>query len=166
MRPTPSILLIAAAVLMGCSGTGGVPDIGEDIPSEAFAAMDSVYQRFIRAYELGEPDSVAVLYTDEPFYLPASGDVRRGPDELRGELGFLVALREMGRVPRLRFESIERGASGDLAFDIGYFHLRVELEDGSWLPETRGKFTTVWRRGSEGSWRIHVDGFSPAPAEP
>lgn len=139
-------------------------DAGES-RSEAFAAMDSVYRRFIRAYALGEPDSVIVLYTDAPLYLPGSGDIRQGVDELRAEFGFLRGLREAERVPRIQFESIERDASGDLAYDVGYYRLQVELADGSTLPETRGKFTTFWRRGSDGSWRIHVDSFSPAPEQ-
>lgn len=141
------------------------PSLAGESRSEAFAAMDSVYRRFIRAYALGEPDSVIVLYTDAPLYLPGSGDIRQGVDELGAEFGFLRGLREAEGVPRIQFESIERDASGDLAYDVGYYRLQVELADGSTLPETRGKFTTFWRRGSDGSWRIHVDSFSPAPEQ-
>lgn len=149
----------------GCVGGGAPADETDGAPAEtaAFAAMDAVYERFTRAYRLGEPDSVVALYDDAPLYLPAQGDMRNGRDELRREFGFLRTIRERGGTARISFESVDRAASGDLAYDVGYYTLRVERPDGTMSPPSRGKFTTVWRRTADGEWRIHVDGFSPAP---
>lgn len=132
-------------------------------PGSASAALDSHYDRFTRAYALAEPDSVVALYTDEALYLPAGGDVRRGKETLRGEFAFLDALREGGGKARIAFESLDRGGSGDLAYDVGYYRIQIEQADGTTEPASRGKFATVWKRGADGKWRIHVDSFSPAP---
>lgn len=145
----------------GGSSAGG-SDGGDPDPS---AAMDAAYERFTRAYHLAEPDSVVALYTDDALYLPAGGDVRRGKETLRGEFAFLDSIRESGGKALIEFESVDRGASGDLAYDIGYYRLRVARGDGTTTDPSRGKFATVWKRGADGAWRIHVDSFSPAPEE-
>lgn len=135
----------------------------QDPPAEALAAMDSVYARFARAYALGEPDSVVALYTDTPMYLPAGAQaVLVGRASLREQFGFLTDLRSRGATARITFESVDRGSSGDLGYDVGYYHLQVAEGERPPGPAARGKFVTVWRRGADGRWRIHVDGFSPA----
>ncbi|MEX0893901.1 MAG: DUF4440 domain-containing protein [Gemmatimonadota bacterium] len=127
------------------------------------AAMDAVYARFSRAYRMGEPDSVVTLYTENPLYLPRQGPVLAGRQVLRTQFVFLDRIREAGGTAHLSFESVGRGASGELGWDVGYYTLQVQQADGTRTPAARGKFTTVWRRGADGAWRIHVDGFSPAP---
>lgn len=130
---------------------------------DVFAAMDGVYERFTRAYLLGEPDSVVVLYTDDPLYLPGQGPVLEGRDVLRSQFRFLETIRAQGSTAHISFESKGRGTSGDQAWDVGYYTLEVEDAAGRRGPPGRGKFTTVWQRDATGQWRIHVDGFSPAP---
>lgn len=72
-------------------------------------------------------------------------------------------IRESGGTARISFESVARRASGDLAYDVGYYTLQVERADGTLRAPNRGKFTTVWERGPDGRWRIRIDSFSPAP---
>jgi ketosteroid isomerase-like protein len=127
------------------------------------SAMNGVYERFARAYRLGLPDSVVVLYTDQPLYLPGQGPVLEGREALRSQFAFLDQLRRNGATAHITFESVARGSSGQIAYDVGYYTIVVEQADGTRRPPNRGKFTTVWRRDAEGLWRIHVDGFSPAP---
>lgn len=170
-----SLALVAwLAAIQGCVQSGEPPEEAARTPAasaaggaaaeeEVFSALDSVFARFTRAYELGEPDSVVALYTDDPLYLPAQGDVRRGVEELAGQFAFLQGIRERGERARISFESVDRGTSGDLAYDVGYYTLQVEGADGELSPPSRGKFATVWRRDDDGAWRIHVDSFSPAP---
>jgi uncharacterized protein (TIGR02246 family) len=152
------LLCVAPWALHGCGSR-------EDSEDDVFVAMEEVYERFTNAYRLGEPDSVVVLYTDDPLYLPPQGPVLQGREALRGQFSFLEAVRSSGGVARISFESVERGASDDLAWDVGYYTLHVERPEGL-SPRSRGKFTTLWRRDGAGRWRIHVDGFSPAPPPP
>lgn len=170
--PIPERYLPEGAGASGSSGdgstggTGSAGSAGGEAPgADALGAMDAVYERFTRAYALAEPDSVVALYTDEALYLPAQGDVRAGQEELRSEFGFLDRIREQGGTARIGFESLDRGASGDLAYDVGYYRLQGERADGTMMPVARGKFATVWKRADDGRWRIHVDSFSPAPSE-
>jgi uncharacterized protein (TIGR02246 family) len=167
MIPGPFRFALLMCLLPAVAACGGAPQASPSTTdTEAVsAAMDTVYERFTRAYRLGEVDSVAVLYADAPLYLPARGDIRSGRDELRQEFGFLQRVHEQGGISHIDFESIARHASGDLAYDVGYYTLRTETPDGTLGPASRGKFTTVWRRDARGRWRILIDSFSPAPPE-
>lgn len=155
--------VLAALALSPLVGCGPADPAAERAREPAFAAMDSVYDRFVRAYRLGRPDSVVALYTDTPLYLPGRGSVVEGREGLRSQFSFLERIRADSATAHLSFSSVDRGASGDLAWDVGYYTLEVEQRDGSRSEPSRGKFTTVWRRDAEGRWRIHVDAFSPAP---
>ncbi len=50
---------------------------------------------------------------------------------------------------------------------MGYYTLEFG-SGGRTFARSRGKFTTVWRPGPDGRWRIHVDAFNPAepPEQP
>lgn len=161
MRGLAALLVVAA-----CTAPAHDGENAQEAPADearVSAAMDSVYARFTQAYALGEPDSVLALYTDRPLYLPAGADeVLQGREALRTQFGFLADAREAGRTLRIRFESVDRGASAGVGYDIGYYLLHAETVDGSPGPASRGKFVTVWLRGPDGRWRIHADGFSPA----
>lgn len=155
--PSPRLVLCTAALSVAACAAPAV-----DHDEAAFEAMGAVYDRFTRAYRLGEPDSVVVLYGDSPLYLPGRGPIVEGREALRTQFEFLDNAREQGATPHIWFESVGRGTSGELAWDVGYYTIQVENRDGSRSPPNRGKFTTVWRRDSDGQWRIMVDGFSPA----
>lgn len=154
--------LVVLALGTACGGVGSSAAEAPGKVAAASAAMDSAYERFARAYRLGDPDSVLALYAEDPLYLPGQGDIRRGRQEVRSQFGFLERIREGGGTAQIGFESVARHASGDLAFDVGYYTLQVERADGSAGPPSRGKFTTVWERGADGAWRIRIDSFSPA----
>ncbi|MEX0892003.1 MAG: nuclear transport factor 2 family protein [Gemmatimonadota bacterium] len=155
-----SVLLVPALWAISGCGSGAASE------GETFAEMEAVYERFTRGYRLGEPDSIVALYTDEPLYLPPLGPVLQGRDVLWSQFEFLESIRARGAVAHISFESLGRGASADMAWDVGYYTLQTEEQDGTRSPPGRGKFTTIWRRDSHDNWRIHVDGFSQAPPPP
>lgn len=143
-----SILIVLAAVAAACT-----PRAGD--PARTAAALDSAYATFSEAYRTADPALVAGLYADSALYLVPGDSIVRGRPTIEAIFaGFLVPYsRSDSGGPRIRFEIVDRriAASGDLATDIGYF---VINERG------RGKFVVVWRRGTDGRWRIHADGYS------
>lgn len=150
-------VVVFFALLVSAPGASG------QVPEDVSAAMDEVYERFVRAYSMADPDSVVVLYADDPLYLPGQGPVVVGKAALRTQFGFLDAIRQRSASARISFESVRRGASGEVAWDVGYYTVAVEERDGRRSPATRGKFATVWVREEGLGWRIRVDSFSPAP---
>lgn len=140
------------------------PSVVSHAPSVApHAGIDAVYQRFDAAYQALSAEAVAALYTDDALYLSPASDV------LRGRANVENAFRPMfdqaksdGSKLRIRFEILDRGVQGDLGYDVGYYLLERTASDGT-ATTSKGKFTVVAKRGQDGTWRFHVDGYSGAP---
>ena len=129
--------------------------LAQESPGEAERAFADVYAAFSAAYRAGDPEAVAALYAEDAFYLAPGAEIERG-DVVR-HFGFLSSV-EPGAGPVIDFEIVDRGISGDLAYDIGYFTFRRDGDPAD--SAGRGKFLVIWKRGEDGVWRIHADGYS------
>ena len=136
------------------SGLAGRPALAQD-PGDAERAFDEAYAAFSAGYRAGDPAAVAALYAKDAFYLAPRSEIVRG--EVVQHFGFLSSF-EPGEGPVIEFEIVDREVSGDLAYDIGYFTFRQA--DAPADSGGRGKFIVIWKRGEDGVWRIHADGYS------
>jgi uncharacterized protein (TIGR02246 family) len=130
------------------------------------AAVDSVYAAFSRAYRTYDADLLRSLYTPDCQYLPANSDtgVQTCETAMHGFETFFEGARTEGRRLDIAFRFVDRAVAGDLAYDVGYYALTAATPEGEPLSVSHGKFVTVLKRQPDGAWRIHVDGYSPAPA--
>lgn len=59
------------------------------------------------------------------------------------------------------------GGAADLGYTIGTYHMTLPGSDGS-IEEIDGKYVTIWKRQSDGAWKVVVDMFNtngpPVPA--
>lgn len=166
-RVSPFLL----AILVAAAACGGAEDGRSDelaLSPEVDEAIDAAYGRFATAYELGDAGMVAGLYTPDALYLPPQGDVLRGRPAIRASFeSFFDAAMGQGVDVRISFTSVERRGDVRLVYDVGYYTLEFQNE-GRAFATSRGKFTTLWKPGADGRWRIHVDAFNPAesPEQP
>jgi ketosteroid isomerase-like protein len=55
---------------------------------------------------------------------------------------------------------IDVAKSGDLAYDVGTFELKLNDANGS--PTTMmGKYVVVWKKQADGHWKAAADIFNP-----
>lgn len=153
---------ILAAVLAGTT-VAGERVLAQEPPGEAERAFEEAYAAFSAAYRAGDPGAVAALYAEDAFYLAPGGEIERG--DVARHFAFLSSV-EPGAGPIIEFEIVDRDVAGDLAYDIGYFTFRRDAEPAAHAG--RGKFIVLWKRGDDGVWRIHADGYSDVerPAAP
>ena len=120
------------------------------------------YQRFSAAYATLDPQRVVAVYAEDAFLLPPGGDIVRGRAAIaeRYESRFRKA-REKGWTCRITFELVDRIAAGDIRNDIGYY-TTVTTDRSGHVETFRGKFSKVWRRGTDAVWRIRSDSYSSA----
>lgn len=143
-------LLPAALSAQATHGPGAAPHAG----------LDAIYATFSKGYETLDPAAVANLYAEDAVYLPPGSDVLRGRKAiLENFTGFFDSVRQSGSTLRIRFEILDRQVSGDLVSDVGYFILSRSTKDGRDSTD-RGKFVVVGKKQKDGTWRIHVDGYS------
>ena len=126
------------------------------------AAWDSLYARFSEAYRKLDADMVSNLYTQDAIYLQPNSAILKGrPEILKVFDAFFSSVRQRGDSLRITFDFVDRAVSGNLGYDIGHYSL-TSFTAGQ--PRTgRGKFTVIWKRGADGKWLIHSDGYSGVP---
>lgn len=147
-------LLPAALSAQATHGPGAAPHAG----------LDAIYATFSKGYETLDPAAVANLYTEDALYLEPGSDVSRGRKAILANFtGFFDSVRDSGSKVRIRFEILDRQVSGDLATDVGYFILSRSTKDGRDSTD-RGKFIVIGKKQADGTWRIHVDGYSGVEA--
>lgn len=126
----------------------------------AHPGLDAIYATFSKGYETLDPVAVANLYTEDALYLQPGDDILRGRKGILANFtGFFDSVRKSGSALRIRFEIVDRQVEGDLATDVGYFILTRSAKEGG-ENTNRGKFVVVARKQKDGTWRIHVDGYS------
>ncbi len=132
---------------------------GQDAAAIAEQAFDEAYAAFAEAYRQADPAGVTRLYAAEAFYLAPGDDIAKG--DVARHFEWLSSF-DAGAGPIVEFEIVDREITEDLAYDIGYYTIR--LSDAPAGSDSRGKFIVIWKRGQDGTWRIHADGFSEVSA--
>ena len=124
-------------------------------------AIDSLYRTFRLAYARLDAPAVVDLYRDDALYGSggAPGFTVGRPPIARNFEGFFRSVGADSATLELRFRFIRRFRQGDLASDVGFYHLRQVKGDSGGRPSV-GKFVTVIRRDSTGHWRFAVDTYS------
>jgi ketosteroid isomerase-like protein len=120
-------------------------------------ALTANYATFSRAYANRWPDTVTALYAADAVYLAPNQEVVRGRDAIRAVFGFLT--QQTGPGPVVVFEISERRYGRDHVNELGYYRMGPAGSDPATLPRV-GKFTVVWGRQRDGSWRILSDNYS------
>lgn len=158
----PIRALVLAAIVGGCDRPAPprVVETGEQTPGAVNAALDSVYAAFSEAYARANVQMLMDrVYAPDAFYMPAGSPILEGQDQFRGQFSFLEPYARDGLPgPDIAFDIIDRDVDGDLAYDIGIYTIDPGAPGGQ---PGRGKFLVVWKRNSQGEWRIHADSFSP-----
>ncbi len=145
----------------------------ESSRSEVDDFLDTTLPRQVEAEEAlhrGDPTPRMAMWShDDPVTLfGALGPCKSGWDEVSRIFRWVASL--FSSVTDYRFELVAAGASGDLAYTVGYERSTVSVDGGPAEPKTL-RVTHVYRR-ENGEWKIvhrhgdypPVDQSPPAPA--
>lgn len=146
MRPT---MLSGAtlAVLLAATAPGHAAD-------DMKAAIDQQIAAFEDAYNNGDAAAMGELYTEDAAILPpgaARMDGRQAISEIWG------GAMEQG-LAELDLSTVELETAGDdMATEIGTFTATAPAAEGGGASDVAGKYLVVWKRGDDGTWRLHRD---------
>jgi len=127
------------------------------VPSGGFRDVESTIrgltQDYCTAFNTGNYDQAASLFTSDGFFMPS------GQEAVRGQQAIEHAMREYGDLgyQDLRLETIRVDFSEDMALEIGRYTVSIRLGNGT-TSSDRGKFVHGWRR--LGAWRMITDCWS------
>jgi len=114
--------------------------------------ITEAYRAFEENFFKGDADALSLIYTDDAELL-----VPEAPP-IKGRKAIVQAWRGIvgSGGNRVRVEVREVQDSGDWAFEVGSF--TVTAPDGALL--NAGKYIVVWKRQSNGAWKVHRDIFN------
>jgi uncharacterized protein (TIGR02246 family) len=107
------------------------------------------YEVMAAAFERGDADSIADMYTDDAEMFVPGVPVMVGKTAIHETWRSIVG----NGGNRVAIDVREVQESGDLAYDTGRF--AATAPDGSLL--NTGKWIVIWKRESSGAWKVHRD---------
>lgn len=112
-------------------------------------------QEWTAAINMGDPDTVAHLFSEEGRIFPPNAPPIVGRDAIRSYADGLSKLTDISfeTTP----DTIEISAAGDYAFLTGQYRLGFGPKDQRF--DDVGKYVVIWRK-KDGHWRVVLDTFN------
>jgi uncharacterized protein (TIGR02246 family) len=125
--------------------SGSAPSVNSWLDVQS--AIRGLTQDFATAFNTGNYDQAAALFTSDGLLMPPHREAVQGQKPIESMLRILG---EAG-YQNVRLETIRVEESGDMAVEIGRYTAAVQQANGTTVVE-RGKFVQTWRR--LGIWRM------------
>ena len=156
MRLVQSRLLCAAIFLLGSGCAAATARQSADSSAQARADIERTRDAFWAAQERADASAFAMHLTDDAIlFAPGMGEVR-------GRAAIEEAARNMFsqmRVTNFRILGQELEICGDTAYELTTYSETLQ-PTGAAASNVRGRYLIVWRRGSDGAWRVHRNLFN------
>ena len=142
--------LLGAVLVVGSSCDGRlVPGRGSRSAREA---IDATYRNMEAAFQKGDAESIAQVYTEDAEWYAPEAPVLKG----RAAIGRAWKDNVGPGGNRLRIEVAEVEQNGDRAHEVGRF--TISAPDGAVL--SAGKYIVIWTRQPDGEWKTYRDIFN------
>jgi ketosteroid isomerase-like protein len=160
-------MMFAAAFAAFFFAACGQPAAPPDNRAADAAAVRKADADWSAAAQAHNADSWVAFYADDAVVLPPNSPTLTNRDAIHGAITEMLAL--PGLSVSWRTTKAEAARSGDLAYTYGTYELASN--DAKGRPTTdHGKYSEVWKKQADGSWKCIVDMWSsdmavaPAPA--
>lgn len=128
------------------------------------AAVQKADADWSAAAQSKQADVWLAFYADDAVVLPPNEAMATSKDEIRKSITDLLAL--PGLSVSWQTTKAEAARSGDLAYTYGTYELTSNDAKGNATTD-HGKYSEVWRKQADGSWKCIVDMWSSdLPAAP
>ena len=141
---------MAAFAVGACNG-------GQASNEDARTAIKAADEALQQAISKGELERIASFYADDAVLLPMAEPIVTGKEAIRAEWRHVLGIPGMQNVSALKHVDVSR--SGDLGYTRGTYTSRMAGPKGEPLTEP-GKWVSIWKKQSDGQWRIVVDTYN------
>jgi uncharacterized protein (TIGR02246 family) len=151
MRTLIPTLSLALVLLAGCA-----PRVDVEQERAALMSTDREWSQ-----TTADADRFASFYAPDASFYASGMPLIKGPAAIREFMGQLMAM--PGFKLEIAATNTQVGAAGDLGYITGTYQLT--LASGV----EKGKYVTVWRKQTDGTWRVVEDIFNadaPPPPSP
>jgi uncharacterized protein (TIGR02246 family) len=130
-----------------------VPAPASEIYAEAKRAIDKGNAQWVEAWEKGDPETVAALFTDDAVMLSQRGKVFKGRQQIFERQK--EAIQSVTRPIKVSVITVRIWLDGDTAYETGKY--KYEYTEKGKLATEGGRYVTMWKRQDEGSWKLSMD---------
>ena len=115
-------------------------------------SIEASLKAFSQSFNRGDAAAVAAHYRDDAALLPPNAARVDGRQAIQGAWQALIS----AEVRDVVLTTQEVDVFGDVANEVGAICGTAPGEDGGRVPWI-GKYVAVWKRGGDGTWRMHRD---------
>jgi ketosteroid isomerase-like protein len=151
MRPETRFI---AALLLSAISAGASLGQASEKASDALLAADAAWMKVYVAKDL---DKSVAFFDDEGSMLPPNAPIATGKDALTKLIGSAFAFPDY----KLRWHANKVGVarSGELGYTSGTYDFSFKDASGKTISD-KGKYLTVWKKESDGAWKVLLDTFN------
>jgi uncharacterized protein (TIGR02246 family) len=150
------MITILLAVHPGFSQTkkpSPVTEAASEKFAEAKRAIDKGNAEWIEAWEKGNPEMLAAIFTDDGIMLSQGGKVFKGRQQILERQK--EAMESVTRPIKVSVVTVKIWLDGDTAYETGKYKYEY-AEKGKPITE-EGRYVTTWKRQDDGSWKLSMD---------
>jgi uncharacterized protein (TIGR02246 family) len=125
--------------------------------AEAKRAIDKGNAAWIEAWEKGNPEMLAAIFTDDGVMLSEGGKVFKGRQQILERQK--EAMESVTRPIKVSVVTVKIWLDGDTAYETGKY--KYEYADKGKPITEAGRYVTMWKRQDDGSWKLSMDMAAP-----
>jgi uncharacterized protein (TIGR02246 family) len=147
------ILLLIATSLSALAEQENKPDGPTTALAEARKAIDNGNAQWVHAWDKGHASLLAGLFAPDGVLLGRNGKVFKGPQQILERQK--TAMESAGKGVKATVTTVDLWLDGNTAYETGKYSYKYQ-EKGQPVTE-QGRYVTIWKRQSDGSWKIIMD---------
>ena len=120
---------------------------------EVRKAIDNGNAQWIEAWDKGDASLIASLFASDGVLLSRNGKFFKGPEQIFQRQK--TVMESAGKGVKATVTTVDLWLDGDLAYETGKYSYKFQ-EKGQPVTE-EGRYVTIWKRQSDGSWKIASD---------
>ena len=150
----PIIALLAShSALSQTKSPSPVSEAASETYAEAKRAIDKGNAQWIEAWEKGDPEMLAAIFTEDGVMLSQGGRVFKGRQQIFERQR--EAMQSVTRPIKVSVVTVKIWVDGDTAYETGNY--KYEYAEKGKPTREQGRYVTMWKRQGDGSWKLSID---------
>ena len=145
------ILILLISILSFMISSCGVTPINIESEIDALKQAD---KDWAEACAFKNADSIIAFYDDKAYHIDQHGNIHRGKEVLRKLWADELSKADYSMT--WQFSEAYVAQAGDIGYMAGSYDLTITSQDGK-KRKYNGSYLTIWKKQSDGSWKVLVD---------
>ncbi|HZR78863.1 MAG TPA: nuclear transport factor 2 family protein [Chthoniobacterales bacterium] len=121
--------------------------------SEVRKAIDQGNRQWVDAWDKADASLIAALFAGDGVMLGRNGKLFKGPAQILERMK--KVLESAGKGAKATVTTVDLWLDGETAYETGTYTYKFQ-ENGKPVND-EGRYVTIWKRQSDGSWKIASD---------